>query len=84
MQASGAGDGVVRMWQVNQTRSGGAGHLTCLGGLPTRGFVNGLAIAKSARFVLAATGQEPRLGRWTRDGKARNGMVLHPLGLSDE
>ena len=56
--------------------------VACLAGLPTRGFVNGLAVARSARFVLAAVGQEPRLGRWLRDGSARNGLVLHTLGSS--
>jgi ribosomal RNA-processing protein 9 len=78
MQASGAGDGWIRMWGVED---GGNGHrvLQPVGNLPARGFVNGLAIAKSGRFVVAAMGQEPRLGRWVRDKAAKNGVLFHPL-----
>ncbi|GLC40987.1 hypothetical protein PLESTB_000954900 [Pleodorina starrii] len=81
--ASGAGDGAIRLWSVNQGKSGGADGLTCVGALPQRGFVNGLAIARSARFVLAAVGQEPRMGRWARDARSRNGLALHRLKLED-
>ncbi|GIL62272.1 hypothetical protein Vafri_16561 [Volvox africanus] len=81
--ASGAGDGAIRLWSVNQNKSGGAGSLACIGALPQRGFVNGLAIARSARFVVAAVGQEPRMGRWARDARARNGLALHRLVLKD-
>ncbi|KXZ42593.1 hypothetical protein GPECTOR_132g605 [Gonium pectorale] len=77
--ASGAGDGAIRLWSVNPSKSGGAGGLSCLGALPQRGFVNGLAIARSGRFVAAAVGQEPRMGRWARDPRARNGLALHRL-----
>lgn len=68
---------------MNPSRTGGAGGLKCVGALPQRGFVNGLAIARSARFVVAAVGQEPRMGRWARDPRARNGLALHRLALSD-
>jgi ribosomal RNA-processing protein 9 len=42
---------------------GGASSLRYVGGLPARGFVNGLAVAKSGKFLVAAMGQEPRMGR---------------------
>ena len=48
------------------------------------GFVNGLAIARSGRFVVAGMGQEPRMGRWLRDAKARNGLLVHELQLSED
>lgn len=80
--ASGAGDGMIRLWSVAQSKAGGVGGLTALGGLPARGFVNGLAIGRSGRVVAAAVGQEPRLGRWGRDGGARNGLLLHRLEAS--
>jgi len=54
------------------------------GALPARGFVNGLALASSGRFLLAAMGQEPRLGRWARDGGARNGVLFHALSVGEE
>ena len=82
MQASGAGDGLIRLWAVEEGKSGAQG-LRELVSLPARGFVNGLHIARSARFVLAGMGQEPRLGRWARDGLARNGLLLHRLALTD-
>lgn len=50
-----------------------------IGALQARGYVNALAVARSGRFVLAGMGQEPRLGRWGRDAKARNGVLLHLL-----
>lgn len=81
--ASGAGDGLVRLWQLVPSAHSNVGGLECLGGLPVRGFVNSLAIARSGQFVLAGVGQEPRLGRWLRDGSARNGLVLHRLQLQE-
>lgn len=79
--ASGAGDGVIRLWKAPDA-SGRA--LTPVGGLPVRGFVNSLQIAKSGRFVVAGVGQEPRMGRWLRDPKARNGVVIHPIELTGD
>jgi ribosomal RNA-processing protein 9 len=61
----------------------GAQVLRQLGGLPARGFVNGLHIARSGRFVIAGMGQEPRLGRWGRDGSGKNGVLVHRLTLED-
>ncbi|KAG6515818.1 hypothetical protein ZIOFF_026249 [Zingiber officinale] len=48
------------------------------------GFVNSLVFAKSARFLVAGVGQEPRLGRWGRVSSARNGVAIHPIKLKDE
>jgi len=78
--ASGGADGCVRLWRC------GAGEFGFepRGGLPVRGFVNALALASSGRFLLAGVGQEPRLGRWARDGGAENGVVLHRLALKEE
>jgi ribosomal RNA-processing protein 9 len=94
LAASGAGDGCVRLWRVaglggGGGASGGAGAtaLEPVGALPARGFVNGLALARSGRFLLAAVGLEPRLGRWARwprgDGAA-NGLLRHVLPLEDD
>ena len=44
LQASGAGDGLIRLWAVED-------------------------------------GQEPRLGRWGRDGAGRNGVLVHSVSL---
>lgn len=84
VQASGAGDGAIRLWTVAPSRSGGAGALVAKGALPQRGFINGLSLARSGRFVMAAVGQEPRMGRWARDGGARNGVALHMLRVEGQ
>lgn len=81
VQASGAGDGLIRLWAIGKKGSGNT--LLTKGALPARGFVNGLAIAKSGRFLVAAVGQEPRLGRWLRDGAAKNGTLIHQIPHSD-
>ncbi len=81
-QASGAADGVIRLWAVQEGKAM-AQTLAPIGGLPARGFVNALHIARSGRFVLAGMGQEPRLGRWARDSQARNGLLLHSLSLEE-
>lgn len=36
------------------------------------------------QVVVAGMGQEPRLGRWSRDSKAKNGLIIHRLALSDD
>ena len=83
VQASGAGDGVVRLWGVVDAKGGSSKALEPLGGLPARGFVNSLAIARSGRFLAAGLGQEPRMGRWLRDAAARNGVLIQPLQLQE-
>ncbi|CAM6092181.1 unnamed protein product [Calypogeia fissa] len=77
--ASGAGDGMVRLWALEDTNR----SLRALGSLPVKGFVNSLAFAHSGRFILAGVGQEPRLGRWGRIPSLRNGVVQHTIGLSE-
>jgi ribosomal RNA-processing protein 9 len=73
----------VRLWQVK--KSGGTNKvLEALGEIPVKGFVNALAIATSARFVVAGVGQEPRLGRWGKDKSARCGLLIQPLELQEE
>ncbi len=67
---------------MTHSKAGGVSGLALLGGLPARGWVNGLAVARSGRFVVAAVGQEPRLGRWARDAKAHNGLLMHRLDVA--
>ena len=59
--ATGAGDGTIRLWKATPGEKDTA--LEPKHSLPQRGFVNGLAIASSGKFLLAGVGQEPRLGR---------------------
>jgi ribosomal RNA-processing protein 9 len=55
------------------------GKLEQVGTASAPGFVNGLAIAPSGRFALAALGTEPRLGRWDHIPEARNVLAVLPL-----
>ncbi|KAI3914517.1 hypothetical protein MKW92_009278 [Papaver armeniacum] len=77
--ASGAGNGSVNLWGID----GEAKTIRPLHDLPLVGFVNSLAFANSGRFLLAGVGQEPRLGTWGRNSAARNGVLIHPLKLSE-
>ncbi|KAG1675461.1 hypothetical protein FOA52_001760 [Chlamydomonas sp. UWO 241] len=81
--ASGAADGTVRVWRVVANKMGSAQELECMGGLPVRGCVNGLAISRTGALLVAAVGQEPRLGRWLRDGRARNGLAVFRLPAAE-
>lgn len=78
--ASGSCDGFVRLWKCGPNHS----SLTEISQIPVKGFVNALAFSSSGSFLLAAVGQEHRLGRWTRLGDARNGLVKLPLCLGQE
>lgn len=82
VQASGAGNGSIKLWAVRSSQKGRPDSMEALGELPASGFVNGLQIASSGRFLVAGLGQEPRLGRWARDASARNGILVHQLNLS--
>jgi len=66
----------VRFWKV-----GAQGRdLTEVGKVAVEGFVNGLAFAGPDK-VVAALGQEPRLGRWARIPKVRNGIAVISLPI---
>ncbi|XVE89353.1 hypothetical protein DITRI_Ditri19aG0195300 [Diplodiscus trichospermus] len=78
LAASGAGNGFVRLWAIES----GKKDIQPLYEVPLVGFVNSLAFAKSAQFLVAGVGQEPRLGRWGRLPTAKNGVAILPLKLS--
>ena len=44
--------------------------------IPVTGFVNGLQLGASGRLLVAAVGQEHRLGRWSRVKAAKNGLLV--------
>ncbi|KAI3497656.1 hypothetical protein L1887_33110 [Cichorium endivia] len=78
LAASGAGNGVVRLWEIENDAKG----VRPLFELPLVGYVNSLAFAKSGKFLVAGVGKEPRLGRWGSLPDARHGVMVHPLQLS--
>ena len=72
---SGSCDGQLRFWECNE----GDRQLQPLLSLPVTGFVNGIAVAPSGKFLAVAVGQEHRLGRWFKIPEARNSVVIVPL-----
>ncbi|KAK7331265.1 hypothetical protein VNO77_25485 [Canavalia gladiata] len=77
LAASGAGNGSVQLWAIESETK----DIKSLYKVPLVGFVNSLAFAKSAEFLVAGVGQEPRLGRWGRNAEAGNGVSILPLKL---
>ncbi|KAF9616578.1 hypothetical protein IFM89_030345 [Coptis chinensis] len=83
LAASGAGNGVVRLWTVDSDNK----RVQPLYDLPLVdiGWVcQFLAFAKSGRFLVAGVGQEPRLGRWGRIPASKNGVLLQSLSILEE
>jgi len=78
--ASGSCDGLIRLWKcVPKVR-----EFSFLRSIPLVGFVNELAFDTHGSILSAAVAQEPKLGRWKRIKKARNGVVIFTLFNQDE
>lgn len=65
---TGSRDGWVRVWAAGE----GFRTLRQVAQIELAGFVNCLAISACGGWLVAAVGQEHRLGRWWRDKQARN------------
>jgi len=52
--------------------------------IPVAGFVNALSLSNSGRILVAGIGQEHRLGRWTTNKQARNGLNIIRLPIQAE
>lgn len=75
--ASGSGDGLVRLWQVNgmQGRSVRP-SLAQVATAPVPGIVNDLAWQSSGGVLFAAVGPEHTAGRWWRYPSTRAGLAI--------
>ncbi len=75
--ASGSCDGQIRLWRCGENFRSLAPLFT----IPCPGFVNALSFSssKSEWSLVAAVGQEHRLGRWTRIKEAKNSILVIPL-----
>lgn len=73
--ASGSSDGFIRLWKTSETYR----ELHLLFEIPVDGFVNSLAFTNDGSQLVAAIGQEHRLGRWWRNQKAKNLVLIIPL-----
>ncbi|KAH9508146.1 pre-rRNA processing protein [Bulinus truncatus] len=77
--ASGSKDGFVRLWRCSADYK----CLSSLFNIPVKGFVNSLKFSNNGEFLVAAVGQEHRMGRWWHLRDAKNGWVLIPLKCSE-
>lgn len=72
---AGSQDGFIRLWKCGDNFR----TLTPLLSVPVCGFVNSLAFSSDGKMLIAGLGQEHRLGRWWRNGSAKNEIVIIPL-----
>lgn len=73
--ASGSCDGFIRIWKSSENYR----ELNLLFEIPVTGFVNSLAFTNDGSKLIAAIGQEHRLGRWWRIKDAKNHVLIIPL-----
>ncbi|CAI8029522.1 U3 small nucleolar RNA-interacting protein 2 [Geodia barretti] len=73
--ASGSSNGHVALWKCG----GDFRSLDSSFTVEVQGFVNCLQFAHSGSCLVAAVGQEHRLGRWWRDSSVRNCIAIIPL-----
>ncbi|KAF9115737.1 pre-rRNA processing protein [Mortierella sp. AM989] len=84
MFVSGSWDGTIRVWQIGKNMR----NFSLLSTIPTVGVVNDLqlyqpTLSKKALLV-AAVGQEHKLGRWLRIKEGRNGMRIVELSTKSK
>lgn len=68
---TGSSDGFIKAVKFNDNK------ITLVDDFPIKGFVNDMSI--SNKFLVAAIGQEHRLGRWNTVKESRNGILILPL-----
>lgn len=77
---SGAADGFLRVWRPSADRS----RIEQFHSIKADGIINSIRIASDHRTIVAAVGQENRLGRWMVNKKAKNGILVIRLGQNEE
>ncbi|KAF9955037.1 pre-rRNA processing protein [Mortierella alpina] len=79
MFVSGSWDGTVRVWQIGKNMK----NFALLSTIPMIGVVNDLQLYQPTlskkTLLVAAVGQEHKLGRWLRIKEARNGLKIVAL-----
>jgi WD40 repeat protein len=96
--ATGSGDGFVRFWRLAPPGGGLArkeldsidikeagaifSSLVLIGTVHVRGIVNGLCFSSDKSTLVAAVGQEHRLGRWFSYKQAKNGVLVVKIEIN--
>lgn len=73
--ATGSCDGLIKVWKCSDKFL----QLIPLFNIPVCGFVNDLRFTEKGSYLIAAIGQEHKLGRWWSNKKARNSTLVIPL-----
>ncbi|XP_055713477.1 U3 small nucleolar RNA-interacting protein 2 [Phlebotomus papatasi] len=73
--ASGSCDGFIRVWKLESHFR----KCVKIMEIPVPGFVNALAFTPDGNHLIAALGQEHRLGRWWRIAQAKNCIAVIPF-----
>jgi len=76
LAVSGSCDGYARLWNVDATNK----RIKLINKIPVEGFINGLAI--SSKILVAGTGREHRLGRWSHLRGNKNKIIITKLNSS--
>lgn len=66
---------MIRVWKLGDNYR----ELSTIFEVPVKGFVNSLAFTNDGTKLIAAIGQEHRLGRWWRIKEAKNLIIIIPL-----
>lgn len=78
--ASGSDDGFIRVWKHAESSN----KLIEQFNIPIDGVVNDLKFSKDGNYLIAAIGQENRLGRWATIKKAKNCTLFIKLNRDDQ
>jgi len=73
--ASGSNTGQVKFWKYTHASK----SVETVATVPMVGFVNALSFSRTCRFLVAGIGRDHRLGRWSSQTQARNGICIVPL-----
>lgn len=70
--ASGSYDGTIRLWKVCDSYK----KFEPLFSVEANGFVNCMQFSSDGKQLYAAVGQEHKSGRWFKDSRAKNGLLI--------
>jgi len=72
--ATGSNDGTIKLWKVVNNE-----EFHHIKDIPMVGWVNSLKFSKEANILAVGIGRDHRLGRWSTNKKAKNGICLVPI-----
>jgi ribosomal RNA-processing protein 9 len=82
--ASGSGNGKINLYKVDPDEKSAADRARPVCEIAgVEGYVNGLAFNNEATVLVAAVGQEPRMGRWDRNKQSKNALFVQKLSYED-